>query len=462
MATPKRPILDTLSALLRKLVSAGTERSSNAKKNIALSAGLKSVSILSNLLLVPLTISYVNPTRYGIWLTLSSIISWLTFFDIGFGNGFRNKFAEALAKGKHRLAQIYLSTTYAILSIIMGAVLILFLLIQPFLNWDQLLNTESGMANELALMAIIIVVFFCLQFVLQLITVVLTARQEPAKATVINVSGNVLSLVSVFALTHTTEGNLIWLCLAYSLSPIVVLLFANIWYFKGNYKAYAPKVSMVHFGFAGKLMSLGIKFFVIQLSALVLFQTNNIVISQLLGPAEVTPYNIAFKYFGVLQMFFLIVLSPFWSAYTDAYFKNDFVWIRHATSKLIKFWVLLIVALVLMLFASPFIYRIWVGDSVDIPFKLSVACAIYTAIITWSAIFVNFVNGVGKIQLQLVYSIVVAFINLPLSIFFVRVLQLRAEGLVYANCICLLVGAVFGTIQYRKLSLQRANGIWAR
>ena len=79
--------------ILKLLPSSG--RSKDAVNNIALSLVGKAISVLSSLLIVPLTINYVNPTRYGIWLTLSSIIAWVSFFDLGMGNGFRNKFAEA-------------------------------------------------------------------------------------------------------------------------------------------------------------------------------------------------------------------------------------------------------------------------------------------------------------------------------------------------------------------------------
>src|ERR1700755_3062645 len=93
-------------AVLKKMLNKGHSRSANARKNILASFLIKGCNIAISLILVPLTIHYVNPTQYGIWLTLSSIIGWFAFFDIGFGNGLRNKFAEAIAKDDHVLARI--------------------------------------------------------------------------------------------------------------------------------------------------------------------------------------------------------------------------------------------------------------------------------------------------------------------------------------------------------------------
>ena len=87
-----------LKSRIRSYFSSGSVRSVTVKRNIAGSLFLKCISIIISLQVVPLTIDYINPTRYGVWLTLSSIIAWLSYFDLGFAHGFRNRFAEAKAK----------------------------------------------------------------------------------------------------------------------------------------------------------------------------------------------------------------------------------------------------------------------------------------------------------------------------------------------------------------------------
>jgi len=119
---------------ITKYFTEGPKRSIKAKKNILASIIIKGLSILISLVLVPLTINYVNPTQYGIWLTLSSIVAWFSFFDIGLTQGLRNKFAEAKANGEDNLAQILVSTTYAILAIIFSVVWISFISINNFLD----------------------------------------------------------------------------------------------------------------------------------------------------------------------------------------------------------------------------------------------------------------------------------------------------------------------------------------
>ena len=120
----------------------GNERSVMVKRNIAVSLVMKCISILISLQVVPLTIGYVNSTKYGIWLTLSSIIAWLSYFDLGFAHGFRNRFAEARAKNNMKLAREYVSTTYAVLSFLFSVILLIALIINKYLNWSFVLNID--------------------------------------------------------------------------------------------------------------------------------------------------------------------------------------------------------------------------------------------------------------------------------------------------------------------------------
>jgi len=447
---------------IRKFITdfftSGHERSIKAKKNILAAFLIKGGSIMISLFLVPLTIHYVSPSQYGIWITLSSIIGWLGFFDIGFGNGLRNKFAESVAKGEHEMARIYVSTTYAILSIIIALVLLLFFIINPLLDWSKILNTPADMADELSTLALIVFVFFCLQFVLQLITTILTANQQPAKASLFNFFGSLFSALIIFILTKTTSGNLIYLGFVYGLTPILVLIFSSIWFYSNKYKKYAPSIKYVKFHYARDLMTLGIKFFFLQIAGIVLYQTSNIIIAQLFGAAEVTPYNIAYKYFSIISMVMGIIMTPYWSAYTEAWIKKDIIWIKDSMKKLKIIWILLSIVTLIMLSASNFIFRLWVGKEIIVPFSISLTLAIYSILNSWTNIFSLFLNGAGKIKMQLYASMVGMVLNIPLAIFLGK--KFGISGVILSGVILCVVNMILEPIQTNKLLNNNAKGIW--
>lgn len=447
-----------ITNLFNKFFS-GHERSVKAKKNILGSFVLKGVSIFISLLLVPLTIDYLNPTKYGVWITLMSVIAWFNFFDVGLGNGLRNKFATAKAEGKDELAKTYISTTYAIITIISISLFIIFFIINHFLNWGEILNTTNDLI-ELEKLVFIVFSVFCMQFIVKLVNVVLIADQRPVMSSLINTVASLFSLITVVILMKTTQGSLLYLGVSFCIINLIIPLLAGIWFFNTSYKKYRPTFSSVDFSHLKELVSLGMRFFIMQGAALVVFMTDNMIITQTTGPQDVTPYNIAYKYFGIVTMVFTIVTTPLWSAYTEAYVKKDFTWIRQATKKVYKLWGLVFLGLVVMLLVSNYAYSFWVGDAVSVPFLLSAIMALWVLLSTSTMVFSNFLSGISKIKLSLWHSVLVSIVNIPLSIFFAKTLAMGSAGVILASVICVFPRAIFQPIQYWKIINGKAKGIW--
>ena len=93
-------MISFLKNKVQRFWNVGHERTLNIKKNIIYSFLIKGGSVLIGFILFPLTIHYVNPLQYGIWLTISSLVAWMNTFDIGLSNGLRNKMAHSLALGE--------------------------------------------------------------------------------------------------------------------------------------------------------------------------------------------------------------------------------------------------------------------------------------------------------------------------------------------------------------------------
>jgi O-antigen/teichoic acid export membrane protein len=410
--------------------------------------------------LVPLTLGYLGARDYGIWLTMSSVIAWFGFFDIGLGNGLRNRFAEALAVGDKALARVYVSTTYFGLAGIFGILWLLFVGASFFLNWNIIFNISENKTDNLQLLVVYVFTLFILRFILRLIAIIITADQKPALSNTFDPLSNVISLIIIYVLTITTQGSLMYLAMAVTFSPVFVLLVASLYFFSHRYKEYRPSIKYFRLDQLKDLTGLGFQFFIIQIAVLVIFSTDNMIITQVIGPEAVTPYNIAFKYLNSIAMVFAIILNPLWSAYTQAYTVNDIPWIKQITRQLVKIWLGVAALVVIMILISGYFYHFWIGDKVVIPITITIFMGIFILISTWDNIFVYFINGTGKIRFQLYSSIVVAVINIPLSIFLAKNMNLGAAGVIMATCICLFPGVILAPYQYKKLLNKTAKGIW--
>lgn len=439
----------------------GNERSIAVKKNIAASLLLKCISILVSLQVVPLTIGYVNPTKYGIWLTLSSIIAWLSYFDLGFAHGFRNRFAEAKAKGDIKLAREYVSTTYAVLFLLFSVILLITLIVNNYLDWSGILNIDSVYEDELSIVFSLLACFFCMNIVAGVFTTMLAADQKPALASLVQTSGQVLAFVCIYILTKTTSGSLSVLAFAFSGVPCILLIVVSaIAFHTRRYKMIIPSLHDVRFSLTRNILGLGGQFFVIMLSMLFIFQFVNIILSRVQGPEAVTQYNIAYKYFNVLNMTFVIVLTPFWSAFTDAYTKKDYDWMRSVLKKLEKLWLLCIPALLLMVICSGFLYQWWIGDSVVIPFSLSVCMAIYVLFQTGGNVYMFLINGTSKVRLQLIVYLLFALISIPLMEYCCK--HYGIEGILVVPSAAFVLQACVGRMQILKMINGTAKGIWLK
>ncbi|MCX6236008.1 MAG: hypothetical protein NTY07_00395 [Bacteroidia bacterium] len=205
-------------------------------------------------------------------------------------------------------------------------------------------------------------------------------------------------------------------------------------------------------------MGLGIQFFVMQISSIIIFSSSNIIISHILGPEQVTPYGIVFKYFSFVTLMFNIVLTPMWSATTEAYAKEDFDWIRRGIKSMLKFWLLSVGGIFIMILCSELIYNIWLDQQVKIPFTLTLLMGIYSIIILWSICFSTFLFGIGKLRLQLLNMVFVALFFIPVAIWMTKTLGIY--GIVIALCLTNLSAAILNPIQFKKILSKKASGIW--
>ena len=410
--------------------------------------------------MVPLGISYLGKENYGIWLTLSSVITWFSLFDIGLGNGLRNKFAEARALGKNHDAQAFISTAYYTIGSISVVLVAAFISLNQFADWSRVFNTSSDLRGELSLLLPVIFGFFGLQLVTKLIVSIFQAEQHHSIQDKIQFFGQALSLMVVWLLTMTDGNSLLLFGSLYAALPVLILLGLNIFAFRGRYRAYRPSFSLCNKAYLSEITGLGLKFFIIQIAALMLFSTDNFIITQLFGPEEVVPYNVAFKYFSIVTMGYSILVAPYWSSFTEAYVKQDFDWIRASVSRIQKIWFLVPVALSLMVLLSNWFYRIWVGEEVRVPVQLSIAMAVYVAGLSFNMVYVYFINGIGKIQLQLIISIIIIIVNIPLSIYLGKYMGLGTTGVVLATALCLSASVVIFPIQFIKLMDKTAEGVW--
>lgn len=441
-----------------RFLNADNPRSQLVKKNIFAGVIIRGVSVVSSLLLVPLTIGYISSEIYGIWLTLSSIIHWISFFDIGFGNGLRNKLCEALAVNDYKKGRLYTSTTYFVLAMIFIPIAIISFYAAEYINWSSVLNVSQDFNPVLVQVAQILLVTFSIQMIMKLIQSVSFAYQLNALASLMDCISNVFCLFFIFMMSTALIPDLKTIAWVYCLSPILVLSVCSVILYLGKFNRVAPSIHAIDLKQSVEIFNLGGNFFIIQIAYLILYQMINIIISRVCGPDYVTQYNIAYKYLTTAMIIITIVVAPIWSAFTDAYIKEDIAWMNRIYKKLTKMFIVTCLGVCLLVLLSPFVYRVWLGNKVHIDFTTTLLVGIYTIIGVFGQINSSILNGIGKIRFQLVYSIIIMTLFIPVALLLGHVWGIN--GILLAMILVNAPGFYFGRYQVLHLIQRTAKGIW--
>lgn len=447
--------------IIRRFVNRGSDRSVKYKKNTLYMFFLKGVSMAISFIYVPLLLNTLDSERYGIWLTLTTIVTWVAMLDIGLGNGLRNKLAVAIAENNFLLAKKYVSSAYVALSIYIFAFLLLFIIVSEFfIPWNIVLNATNVLESELRLLVNLVFISFGFSFILNLLNSILFALQSPALSTFISTLGQLCSLISVLICVKFFDiDSLLILGVVVSFVPVLIQLISTIYLFANSLKNIRPQLKFYDRTLVKSIIGLGLNFFIIQIMTIFLYQSNNLIITHIVGNDAVVEYNVANKYIQIIQVLYIIIVTPLWSATTQAYVKGEFDWIRNMNKNLNKI-VLMFFILGLVLFAlSPYIYNLWLGNG-NIKIALSSTFILLISEI-FRMLYGNYgyiINGIGKLHAQLVISIIMAVFYVPISVFFGYYWGL--PGILMTMLFVNFVNFLWSRYQFKVLMDNKQSSFW--
>jgi len=402
----------------------------------------RGVAILVSFFSVPLTVRYLGAERYGAWVTISTAMAWIALADLGLVNSLTNAVSEGYAKENNKLAGDYVAAGFWSLVVIATLLTMLFFPLWRIVSWDRVFNVQSEQARaEVGPAVATAFVIFVLNLPFSVVAKIYGAYQEVATANVWSAVGNLLSLVALIVVTRLNAG-LVLLVLAVSGVVSLVNILSAIWLFGCSKPWLAPRIGRVTLLGIRKLTSLGGMFFLIQIAALILFQTDNLIIAHYLGAAAVTPYSVTWRLFNYTMIFQLLASPSYWPAYAEAFARGDRAWVRRSFQTNFRFTLAsaFLLALPLFFFGRSII-RLWAGNaavpSSDLLLCMGIWSLIYGATISQSCLLAS----AGRMKGQTIYSMAAAITNLALSIVLVQRIGLTGVivGTIGAYVTCVII-----------------------
>ena len=276
-----------------------------------------------------------------------------------------------------------------------------------FVNLNEVLNTtevSSGLLYHATLYTGIIVLIL---FFFSIMDQVYNAFQQTAIPGFINVIQSTIMLGIVYYLTYFNYRNMLYFVIAFGVSAILSKVGMCLWFFL-RHKHLLPGYHFIDIERMKSLVTLSAKFLLLNVTCIFIYSSADFMITLRLGPEYVRDFDIAFKVFYFISTLYFFMFNPLWSAYTDAYIKKDFGWIRKTLKKTTLLIIPVILAVIIVGANIRLITRIWTGLELDIPNTLSVAIGLYTIGLYWLANWNYFINGSGQVNLEIVVSVISA------------------------------------------------------
>lgn len=429
-----------------------TEKSNNDKRyRRILEAGASAVIskgavLLVNLISVPIAVRYLGSVGFGLWTTISTSLSLLLVLDIGIANTLTNLISEAYAREDKRLAGAHATTAFWLMSVVALVLGLTGSLAWRFINWGYVFDVNASLRGVASSAVAVAFAVFLIGMPAGLAAKLLGGYQELRTANLFAAAGSVGSLVGI-VLVVRLHGGLATLVGASSGSLVLANGVCLLWIWLKHKPWLAPWPSNLSVAAGRRLFNTGSQFFLLQLTGLVVFNSDNLVIAHFAGPAFVTPYSVTWRLVSYASVFQMLMFPALWPAYSEAYVRGDMQWVRKTYWRVMKLTTYTAGAFCIILLAlGRVMIHYWAGDAAMPAQSLVIAMCVWVMISTVMGNAACLLAATNEIRLQTWLSATAAILNLVLTIWLVQ--RIGILGVILGTVLSYLI-VIVGPITWK-------------
>lgn len=409
----------------------------------------KALGVAVMVLSVSLTVPYLGPERFGIWMTIASFAGMLSFLDLGVGNALTNHVAQRAVTGDPADLHQAISGGLGLLFVVGAVVGAGLYLVAAALPWSLLIKvTDPALLPEARQAAMLFAGLFGFNLFTTGIQRVFFGMQRAYEAHAANMLGSIAAIIGLWLATQRHAGipTLLAVSLASQSGANLTLLrpLARRGQFSLTGIARAVASEYPQLGHQSGL------FFVLQIGTMVVFGADTLIISSIAGVAQVAIFGVTQRLFQFIFQPLAIINAPLWGAYADAHSRGDRTFIRSTLRRSLSLTTALAVAGGLgLLLIGEWILGEWTDGAIAAPSLLLLAFAVWTVLTAAGNAFAMFLNGCKIVGPQVLTVILLIALSLPAKI---GACYLWGNiGLVAATCIAYTVtmGWSYGMV-FRK------------
>ncbi len=394
--------------------------------HILMSGFYKGISGLSLFLSIRLLIDYLGNESYGVWVLVFTFFQLVLLMDFGIQSALKTQIPRLVFNENRQSIAEYIESNFRISIVIAIFFFSILSLIIYFNNLKSLFNINNLTENEVDILFLINILFFCLTFVANIHKSLFVAFLR-GKYSEQSIAVNQFLFFIIFWIiikSDCFDFSSFQKLLLVTLTNGVVCLLINLAYTKFFFDS--EKIPFKLFRLKNDLnifknmIGLGIKFMIIQVGFLFIFSSDNYIISNIFNPKSIVGYEVVNKLFQFPFMIIFAALSPIWSMFTKHYLeKNKTLLFNHFRRFNINF-IFISLAIIILSLLTPFIISIWIKDKVFIPDYLILLTTLVTLFKIFVSFYTFFLNGIGRLNFYLVILLISVVVKIPLSFIFVK------------------------------------------
>lgn len=397
----------------------------------------RGLSSLLTLVSLPLAVRYLGAERYGIWATVISIAVWINLLDLGIATSLTNLTSRAYAQDDEVGAARAFTNALAVTTAAAALAACGFIALWIRAHWNAIFNSTAAIEQQVRWTVLIAALLMLLGLPLSLAGKIFAGYQE------LHLFNKTLALGAICNLAGLAFG--VWLrvsmpalfLLSYGCSSAVALA-TMLWLVRWHKPWLRPNLSLLSRPVMLQLLGSGWSFLLIQAAAIVVFSSDNIIVSHFLGAAEVTPYSVTWRVVGIGAVLQGLVFPALWPAYAEAQARGEIAWVRQTFAMAIRITLTLNVTwAVLLVVCGRILIRFWAGAAAVPPFSLLLAMAVWSVIAGVTSTQSCLLGAMNRTRVQAVASTLAAAVNIVLSI--VLVTRLGSLGVILGTIVSYVV-----------------------
>ena len=385
------------------------------------------IGFLSFLITVPLTVRYLGPARYGAWMSLSALMAFLRFSDLGLGNGLVSAISQAEGRDDRTYARRAISSVLVCLCVLAVVLLVAFPSSALFIHWDYVLGLASLKdRSEIQTAILIYVAIYAIGIPVNMAPQVQRSLQEGYISNLWMIAGNLLSLLGVYiAAIH--HARIPWLVAIISGVPLIPALANGLVLYLVQRPDLRPAMADFDKGVAKELLGKGSLFLGLGVAAALAFDSQNIVIAHILGPAAVGVYAVVQRLYSMIPTIVGYITIPLWPAFGEALGRREWPWIAMALKRgiIANAAIAAVPAVLIFVFSGPILLH-WTHGTLSASKWLFAGFSVWAITSAISSPICMLLNAAHVLRFQLVSSILFGLLTVASTIYFLPAIGVSA------------------------------------